>query len=338
MKNFIAILLCSSLSLSAFAEEADVFAQPKIESEQKHDFFFVPAIEAFFSPSVEVDTTPHDTTVIATPKQQDDELANAVFQLTSVPKLQSAIALIYDEQSHRPLYTKNAENIAPIASITKLMTAMVILDAKLPMDEQITICNDDADHRKGTHSRMRSGLTLSRGELLKLALMASENRAAAALARTYPGGMDAAIARMNAKAQELGMRSTRFFDPTGLNSNNVSTAQDLVLMVRAAQYYEPIHQFTTSSSHIVQLAKHRPIRFGNTNPLVKNASWDIGVSKTGYISEAGRCLVMKATISKRPVIIVLLDSWGKRTRVGDANRIKKWMESSSGRSLRSGRG
>jgi D-alanyl-D-alanine endopeptidase (penicillin-binding protein 7) len=338
MKNFIAILLCSSLSLSAFAEEADVFAQPKTESAQKNDFFSVPAIEAFFSSPTEVGTTSPETSVNPTPKQQDEEIANAVFQLTSVPKLQSAIALIYDEQSHRPLYTKNAENIAPIASITKLMTAMVILDAKLPMDENITICNDDADHRKGTHSRMRSGLTLTRGELLKLALMASENRAAAALARTYPGGMDAAVARMNAKAQELGMRSTRFFDPTGLNSNNVSTAQDLVLMVRAAQYYEPIHRFTTSSSHIVQLAKHRPLRYGNTNPLVKNASWDIGVSKTGYINEAGRCLVMKATISKRPVIIVLLDSWGKRTRVADAIRIKKWMESASGPSIHSGRG
>jgi D-alanyl-D-alanine endopeptidase (penicillin-binding protein 7) len=134
------------------------------------------------------------------------------------------------------------------------------------------------------------------------------------------------------------MHATRFFDPTGLNSNNVSTAQDLVLMVRAAQYYGPIHEYTTSSSHIVQYGKHRPLRFANTNPLVKNASWDIGISKTGYISEAGRCLVMKANISNRPVIIVLLDSWGKRTRVGDANRIKKWMESASGHPVHSGRG
>lgn len=295
-----------SLSLSAYAEGADVVAS-------------IPQ-------------------AVETPKQQDKELTEAVFQLTSTPRLQSAIALIYDEQGKRPLYTKNAENVAPIASITKLMTAMVVLDAKLPMDEKITICNDDADHLKGTRSRVRAGLTLTRGELLKLALMASENRAAAALARTYPGGTVAAVARMNAKAQELGMHSTRFFDPTGLNFNNVSTAQDLVLMVGAAQYYEPIHRFTTSSSHTVQLAKHRPMQFHNTNPLVKNASWNIGISKTGYISEAGRCLVMKATISNRPVIIVLLDSWGKRTRVGDANRIKKWMESASDRSSRNRRG
>ena len=297
-KNITFLLLSLSLSLSAYAEDLTVAMMTKSD-------------------------------VPVTPKQQDEELTSAVFKLTAAPKLQSAIVLIYDEQGHRPLYTKNAENIAPIASITKLMTAMVVLDANLPMDEKITISNDDADHRKGTRSRMRAGSTLTRGELLKLALMASENRAAAALARTYPGGTTAALAKMNAKAQELGMRSTRFFDPTGLNSNNVSTAQDLVLMVRAAQHYQPIHQFTTSTSHTVQLAKHRPLRFNNTNPLVKNASWDIGISKTGYISEAGRCLVMQATISKRSVIIVLLDSWGKRTRVGDANRIKKWMESSS---------
>jgi D-alanyl-D-alanine endopeptidase (penicillin-binding protein 7) len=181
---------------------------------------------------------------------------------------------------------------------------------------------------------MRTGATLTRGELLKLALMSSENKAAAALARSYPGGTQAAIARMNIKAKQLGMQSTRFLDPTGLHSGNVSTAQDLVLMVGAAQHYEPIRRFTTSTSHTVQVAKRRPLRFSNTNPLVRNASWDIGISKTGYISEAGRCLVMKATISNRPVIIVLLDSWGKRTRVGDANRIKKWMESSSAKSAR----
>lgn len=275
--------------------------------------------------------------IAATPKQQDDALTSEVFKLTSAPKLQSAIVLIYDEKSGRPLYTKNAENIAPIASITKLMTAMVVLDAKLPMDEKITITEADVDHLKQTRSRMRPGSTLTRGELLKLALMSSENRAAASLARTYPGGTVMALAKMNAKAKELGMNSTRFFDPTGLNSNNVSTAQDLVLMVRAAHRYEPIHRFTTSTSHIVQFAKHRPLRFSNTNPLVKNASWNIGLSKTGYINEAGRCLVMQATISKRPVIIVLLDSWGKRTRVGDANRIKKWMESSTAKTMRNHR-
>jgi D-alanyl-D-alanine endopeptidase (penicillin-binding protein 7) len=225
------------------------------------------------------------------------------------------------------LYSKNASNVAPIASITKLMTAMVVLDAKLPMDEEITISRDDADLQKGTRSRMKAGLTLTRGEMLKLALMASENRAASALARTYPGGTAAALQAMNAKAQSLGMRSTKFLDPTGLNSNNVSTAQDLVKMVIAAKSYALIHKYTTSSSHLVNAGSRHQLKYINTNPLVKSASWDINVSKTGYISEAGRCLVMEAKISNRPVVIVLLDSWGKSTRVGDANRIKKWMES-----------
>lgn len=250
---------------------------------------------------------------------------------SKAPKLSSAIALVYDEKAQRPLFSKNADAIVPIASITKLMTAMVLLDAQLPMNEEIRLTADDLDRHKGTHSRMRPGMMLQRGELLKLALMASENRAAAALARTYPGGTAATVAMMNAKARDLGMWNTRFHDATGLHSANVSSARDLVKMLVAAQQYELIHMYSTASSHMVASSGFRPLRFGNTNPLVKNASWDIGVSKTGYISEAGRCLVMKATIAQRPVIIVLLDSWGKRTRVGDANRIKKWIESSATR-------
>ncbi|HEU0234365.1 MAG TPA: D-alanyl-D-alanine endopeptidase [Gallionella sp.] len=257
--------------------------------------------------------------------------SSAIFSIGSAPKLHSAIALIYDQQTQRPLYTKNSDTQTPIASITKLMTAMVMLDAQLPLDEVISIDVADIDMLKGTHSRLRIGMTLARSELLKLALMASENRAAAALARTYPGGYNAAILAMNNKARELGMQNTRFLDPAGLNSNNVSTAHDLVKMVAAARNYPLIHQYTTTASHSVDGWRGRELRFNNTNPLVKNASWDIGVSKTGYISEAGRCLVMEATINQRPVIIVLLDSWGKRTRIGDANRIKKWMESSNTR-------
>lgn len=258
---------------------------------------------------------------------QDEELTSAVLKRTASPKLRSAIALIYDENGARALYSKNADTIAPIASITKLMTAMIVLDARLPLEEEISISVRDMDTLKGTHSRMRLGMTLSRGELLKLALMSSENRAASALARTYPGGTAAAVEKMNAKAGELGMKNTRFVDPSGLNSGNVSTAQDLVKMVLAAQDYDLIQKFTTASSHTVDVAGHRPMRFNNTNPLVKSASWDIGVSKTGFINEAGRCLVMQSNIKGRPVVIVLLDSVGKQTRVGDANRIKKWMES-----------
>ncbi|MBI5430939.1 MAG: D-alanyl-D-alanine endopeptidase [Nitrosomonadales bacterium] len=247
----------------------------------------------------------------------------------STPRLSSHIALIYDEQTQRPLFDKNADAVVPIASITKLMTAMVVLDAMLPMEEEVSVADDNLNQIKRSRSRLPVGMTLSRGELLKLALMASENRAASALARSYPGGASAAVDAMNAKARELGMVNTRFSDPTGLNKNNVSTAHDLVKMVAAARDYPLIHQYTTSSSHSVEGSRGRMMRFSNTNPLVKNASWDIGVSKTGYINESGRCLVMEANINQRPVIIVLLNSWGNRTRVGDANRIKKWMESSS---------
>ncbi len=267
---------------------------------------------------------------------KDDVFASAIQNNTSVPKLGSAIAVIYDEMGQRPLYSKNADTIVPIASITKLMTAMVVLDARLPLDELISIEPEDRDRLKGSRSRMRSGMMLTRGELLRLALMASENSAAAALARTYPGGTQVVLAMMNAKARELGMASTRFFDPTGLHSENVSTAHDLVKMVMAAQNYELIHQFTTTTSHTVNvdMEGRRAMRFYNTNPLVRSSSWDIGLSKTGYISEAGRCLVMQANILNRPIIIVLLDSWGTRTRVGDAVRIKHWMERAVARSVR----
>lgn len=248
---------------------------------------------------------------------------------TAAPKLHSSIALIYDQQTQLPLYTKNSDALAPIASITKLMTAMVVLDAQQPLNEKIDITAADIDTLKGSHSRLRVGMSFTRNELLKLALMASENRAATALARTYPGGYEAAIAAMNIKARELGMQNTRFLDSSGLNSNNVSTAHELVKMVAAARNYHLIHQYTTAASYSVDGRGGREIRYANTNPLVRNVSWDIGVSKTGYISEAGRCLVMEAVINRRSVIIVLLDSWGKRSRIGDATRIKKWMESSN---------
>jgi serine-type D-Ala-D-Ala endopeptidase (penicillin-binding protein 7) len=255
-----------------------------------------------------------------------NDLSLAVQKFAALPRMRSSIVMIYDENGNQPLHSRNANVVTPIASITKLMTAMVVLDAKLPLDEEISIIPEDINRKKRTRSRTRAGMTMTRGELLKLALMASDNLSAAALARTYPGGTEAALAQMNIKAQQLGMNSSRFLDPTGLNSGNVSTANDLVKMVQAAQGYELIHQFTTSTSHTLELAGHRPLQFHNTNPLVRNASWDIGLSKTGYISEAGRCLVMEAKIEEHPVIIVLLDSWGRNSRVGDANRVKKWME------------
>lgn len=263
----------------------------------------------------------------------DDDFIGAVLDQKRAPALGSAVAMIYDEESGQPLYAKNADSVVPIASITKLVTAMVILDARLPLDEPISIEPEDRDRFKGSRSRMKSGMTLTRGDLLKLALMASENKAAAALARTFPGGTQVALAMMNAKARELGMDATRFTDPTGLRSENVSTARDLVKLVVAAQGYELIREYSTSSSHVVKVGERRSMRFGNTNPLVRSAAWDIGLSKTGYISEAGRCLVMQATILQRPMVIVLLDSWGKRTRIGDANRLRQWMEKAVSRSL-----
>ncbi|MDD4928156.1 MAG: D-alanyl-D-alanine endopeptidase [Gallionella sp.] len=259
----------------------------------------------------------------------ETELSSASFQPASSPKLMSSIALIYDEKTHRPLYTKNPDEVTPIASITKLMTAMVVLDSEPDLAEELSVNIADLDSLKGTHSRLSIGTTFTRSEMLRLALMSSENRAASVLARYYPGGTAAAVAAMNAKARKLGMSHTSFRDPTGLNSENVSTARDLVKMVAAARNYRLIHLYTTTASHLVEGVSGREMLFNNTNPLVKNASWDIGVSKTGYINEAGRCLVMQAQILQRPVIIVLLDSVGKSTRIGDANRVKKWIESSS---------
>ncbi len=248
-----------------------------------------------------------------------------------VLSLRSSAALVIDLLDGSTVYAKNTKSVVPIASITKLMTAMVVLDAGLPLDESLVVDYADVDFLKHTHSRLGVGTGLPRGEMLRLALMSSENRAAAALGRSYPGGIEAFIAAMNRKAVELGMWSTRFVDPTGLSSDNVSTAEDLVKMVKGAYDYPLIRESTTTTAHEVATATGRSLQFRNSNGLVQNPTWEIGLSKTGYIVEAGRCLVMQAKIAARPVVIVLLDSWGKHSRIGDANRIKKWMETFSGR-------
>ncbi len=254
------------------------------------------------------------------------KVKSAVAGRASAPELKSSSALVVDQAAGRPLFAKNVDHVVPIASITKLMTAMVVLDAKLPLDERITISEEDKDLLKGTRSRLRIGTALTRSELLHLALMASENRAAEALTRVFPGGSKAFVAAMNQKAVELGMWRSRFVDGTGLSSENVSTAQDLTKMVAAAYEYSLIREYTTDSSASIRLANGRAMNYNNSNRLVSSREWQIGLSKTGYISEAGRCLVMQAKIAGKPVIIVLLDSWGKLTRIGDANRIKRWME------------
>ncbi len=242
-------------------------------------------------------------------------------------ELASTKALVINQQTGEVIYAKNTKLSTPIASVTKLMTAMVMLDAELPMEEVVYISEEDIDYLKGTSSRLSVGTSLTRGELLQLALMSSENRAASAIARNYPGGYDAFIRAMNRKATSIGMRATAFYDPTGLDSNNVSTAEDLAKLVKAAYQYEEIRLATTSTSQLFNLYTYEhPVNFNNTNALVRNGEWNIGLSKTGYISEAGRCLVMQAQISGQPFIIVLLDSAGKLSRIGDANRIRKWVE------------
>jgi D-alanyl-D-alanine endopeptidase (penicillin-binding protein 7) len=240
--------------------------------------------------------------------------------------VKSSAALVIEQGEGRTLYAKNVDAVVPIASITKLMTAMIVLDAHLDLQEPVTITEDDVDLLKHTRSRLRVGTSLQRDELLRLALMASENRAAAALGRAYPGGIGAFVVAMNQKASELGMIRTRFVDSTGLSSDNVSTAQDLAKMVTAAHRYPLIQEYTTSTGHSVRTNDGRLLAFRNTNGLVRDDAWHIDVSKTGYIAEAGKCLVMQARIATKPVVIVLLDSWGKYTRIGDANRIKRWIE------------
>ncbi len=239
--------------------------------------------------------------------------------------VQSASALVI-EQGGDALYQKNANLVVPIASITKLMTAMVVLDGAPSLHTPITISDDDIDTLRGSRSRLHVGSVVTRQYALLLALMSSENRAAHALARNYPGGMPAFLSAMNIKALSLGMRDTHFDDPTGLTSSNVSTAHDLAKMVVAAHRYPLIREFSTTSEATVDIGGHE-LAYRNTNPLVKSAAWDVGLSKTGYINEAGKCLVMQARVADKPVVIVLLDSSGKQTRVGDANRIKRWMES-----------
>ena len=252
------------------------------------------------------------------------------------PSLKSAGVLVLDPTTGQTLYAKNADEVTPIASITKVMTAMVVLDAKLPLEEPLQITGEDVDLLKNTKSRLPIGSHFRRDDLMRLALMASDNRAASALGRNFPGGLPAFVDAMNAKARELGLTHTRFVDSSGLAPGNVSSAGDLGRMVMAASNYELIREYSTTEAVNVTLPdSKRKLSFVNTNRLVRGSDWQIGLSKTGYISESGLCLVMQAMIANQPVVIVLLDSWGRLTRIGDANRIKRWLEKNPGK-LRSG--
>ena len=242
-------------------------------------------------------------------------------------RLASASAIVLDASDGRAVFSKSANAVTPIASLTKLMTAIVTIDGGQSLDEPIGIDIDDLDYLKGTRSRLGMGSELSRREMLQLALMASENRAASSLARHYPGGTAAFVAAMNAKAASLGMTHTHYADPTGLTPENVSTASDLAILVKEAAKYPLVREFSTMPSHYVELQQNgRILGFNNTNGLVKNSGWDIQLSKTGYIREAGKCLVMLANIASKPFVIVLLDSSGKYTRQGDAQRVRHWLE------------
>ena len=242
--------------------------------------------------------------------------------------LKSAAVLVQDQSTGAVLFEKNAQAVVPIASITKLMTAMVVLDAQLSLSEPLTVTDEDVDRLRGSSSRLRVGTELSREDMLRLALMSSENRAASALARHYPGGREAFVEAMNRKAEAIGLTDTHFRDSTGLSAANVSSARDLVKMVAAASKYPLIREMSTTPEYEVEVNGRR-MAFRNTNTLVRNSSWEIGVSKTGFINESGKCLVMQAWLANKPMIIVLLDSVGRLTRIGDAQRIRKWIESAA---------
>ena len=238
--------------------------------------------------------------------------------------LKSSVALVLDQDTNEVLFSKNSQAVLPIASITKLMTAVVVTEAKQPLGEMLTVSQDDVDTEKHSSSRLKVGTQLNREKMLHLALMSSENRAAHALGRNYPGGTEAFVAAMNRKAQELGMKDTQYVEPTGLSSKNQSSARDLATLVKAAHEHQIIREFSTSHEYAVEVG-NKSQQFRTTNALVRSPAWDIGLQKTGYITEAGRCLVMQAKMAGRQLIMVFLDSTGKYSRIGDAERVRRWV-------------
>ena len=257
--------------------------------------------------------------------------AAGLHQSADALDLRSSVALVIDQDTHEVLLRKNDLAVLPIASLTKLMTGLVISDANLSADEMITITQEDVDTEKGSTSRLAVGSVLSRGDLLHLALMSSENRAAHALGRTYPNGLSAFIKAMNDRATGLGMRSTHFVEPTGLSSKNQSSATDLAVLVGAAYNVPVLRELSTSHGREVAVGR-RTLQYNTTNRLVKSPNWDIGLQKTGYISEAGQCLVMQTKVAGRKLIMVFLDSAGKLSRIADAERVRRWVETNNARS------
>jgi D-alanyl-D-alanine endopeptidase (penicillin-binding protein 7) len=333
LQRLASLLICFSFSALSTAAEPYGAEQADEPINQSVDPVFVSNISDLLlslpSPTeLPPDSKPPAGTAVSDSWLQKDTVRRVAPSFRSL-RLSSAAALVVDQERGHLLYAKNPAAVRPIASITKLMTAVVVLDAGLPLEEVLAVDPADVDKLKKTRSRLVPGLLMPRHEMLKLALMASENRAAAALARTYPGGSGNFVRAMNDKARQLGMRNTRFLDSTGLNPSNVSTAQDLALLVNTAYRYPMIREFTTSGSEdlgFIDIDRQTTMSFRNTNALVRTGRWEIGLSKTGFINEAGRCLVMQATIATKAVIIILLDSRGKAARIADANRIKHWLE------------
>lgn len=332
--------LLSVFSLSSIAP-ADAHAASRHASAKKNAAPAKTVAKAVKSPakSARVDSARTRRVASIRKERHNAVLASPVVQRTAVPAvydndqdgnplLQSAAFMVADQATGNVLLEKNSDAVLPIASITKLMTAMVVLDARLNLTEVLTVGQDDVDTLRGSSSHVPVGTELAREDMLRLALMSSENRAASALARYYPGGLHAFVVAMNRKAVSLGLRDTHFSDSTGLNSANVSSARDLVKMVSAASRYPLIREFSTTANYVVSL-NGRPRQFNNTNALVSSPDWQIGVSKTGFINESGKCLVMQAWLLNKPMIIVLLDSFGRYTRVADAQRVKRWLESAA---------
>lgn len=246
----------------------------------------------------------------------------------TAPRLSANSVLVMDQNTHEVLFSKNDKAVLPIASLTKLMTGLLVVDAQLPLDEEIVITQDDVDTIKGSSSRLAVGTHLTRGEALHLALMSSENRAAHALGRTYPGGLQVFVNLMNRRAAELGMRDTRYVEPTGLSSLNQSSAQDLARLVGIAHQRPLLRELSTSPSYELVSTRNRVLQYRNSNRLIEKDEWNIGLQKTGYISEAGRCLVMQASVAGRQLIMVFLDAADKAARIGDAERVRHWVERS----------
>jgi D-alanyl-D-alanine endopeptidase (penicillin-binding protein 7) len=261
---------------------------------------------------------------IGRPRAREHARVVPLVHADSPAALRSSAVMILDPASGAVLYEKNKADILPIASLTKLMTALVVVQAKQDMDEMVTVTDADVDQLKHSSSRLRVGTTLTRSEMLHIALMSSENRAASALGRNYPGGETAFVKAMNAKAASLGMSRSRYVEPTGLSSGNVSTAEDLAKLVVAAQREPLIREYSTDHDHLIRQGV-RATAYHNTNRLVSNASWDIDLQKTGYINEAGRCMVLHATVEGKKVVMVFLDAQGKLSRAADANRIRAWL-------------